>query len=297
MLIGDSAATRMPPSPDVWTDGSLVRDEVSGSAGAGAGVYARLHADNWRYRRWGHFDDLGLTPDGLSSSCLGFCSLLGPLQTVQRAEFWGVVLALQATNAVHLGVDNHNVVRYVGRLLDGLSIVRPFELVDDGDFIILIRKLLSIRGEGTVCVSKVKGHVDENLVRNGQVRALDRHGNSRADDAADFGRRRVWPDVADARRNLSCVCDCGILLFCSCIDSLLPFLVLSSTVTILLALPLILLFGLLGAFLRGAVLLILFGMLLWFQVLFVSWVLVGLVFLLLLLLLRMSVFGHILLMF
>ena len=70
---------------------------VSGSACAGAGVYARLHADNWRYRRWGHFDDLGLTPDGLSSSCLGFCSLPGPLQTVQRAEFWGV-LALQATN-------------------------------------------------------------------------------------------------------------------------------------------------------------------------------------------------------
>ena len=38
------------------TDGSLIRDEVSGSAFASAGVYARLHADNWRYRRWRHFD-------------------------------------------------------------------------------------------------------------------------------------------------------------------------------------------------------------------------------------------------
>ena len=202
----DSAADRVLPSPDVWTDGSLVRDEVSGSAFAGAGVYARLHADNWRYWRWGHFDGLGLTPDGLSSSCLGFSSLPGPLQTVQRAEFWGVVLALQATNAVHLGVDNLNVVRHVGRLLHDLSSVRPLELVDDGDLIILIRKLLSIRGEGTVCISKAKGHADESLVRNGQVRALDRYGNSRADEAADFGRRRVWPDVADARRNLSGVC-------------------------------------------------------------------------------------------
>ena len=80
----------------------------------------------------GHFDDLCLTPDGLSSSCLCFCSLPGPLQTVQRAEFWGVVL----------------VVRHVGRLLDDLSSVRPLEHVDDGDLIILIRKLLSIRGEG-----------------------------------------------------------------------------------------------------------------------------------------------------
>ena len=87
-----------------------------------------------------------------------------------------------------------------------MSTVRPFEIVDDGDLIILIRKLLSIRGEGTVCISKVKGHADESLVRNGQVRALDRYDNSRADEAADFGRRRVWPDVPDARRNLSGVC-------------------------------------------------------------------------------------------
>ena len=75
--------------------------------------------------------------------------------------------------------------------------------MDDGDLIILIRKLLSIRGEGSVRISKVKGHADESLVRNGQVRALDRYGNTRADEAADFGRRRVWPEVADARRNLS----------------------------------------------------------------------------------------------
>ena len=87
-----------------------------------------------------------------------------------------MVLALQATNAVHLGVDNLNVVRHVDRLLDGLSGVRPLELVDDGDLLILIRKLLSVRGEGTVCISEVKGHADESLVRSGQVRALDRYG-------------------------------------------------------------------------------------------------------------------------
>ena len=34
---------------------------------------------------------------------------------------------------------------------------------------------------------------------------MDRCGNTRADDAADFGRR-VWPEVADARRNLSGEC-------------------------------------------------------------------------------------------
>ena len=49
----------------------------------------------------------------------GFCSVPVPLQSVQRAEMWGVILALQSSGAVHLGVDNLSVVRHVGRLLDG----------------------------------------------------------------------------------------------------------------------------------------------------------------------------------
>ena len=32
---------------------------------------------------------------------------------------WGVILALQSSSAVHLGVDNLGVVWHVGRLLDG----------------------------------------------------------------------------------------------------------------------------------------------------------------------------------
>ena len=42
---------------------------------------------------------------------------LVPLQSVQRTEMGGVVLALQSSHAVHLGVDNLGVVRHVGRLL------------------------------------------------------------------------------------------------------------------------------------------------------------------------------------
>ena len=49
--------------------------------------------------------------------CKGFCSVLGPLQTVWKAEMWGAILALQPSDAVHLGVDDLNVVRHVGRLL------------------------------------------------------------------------------------------------------------------------------------------------------------------------------------
>ena len=42
---------------------------------------------------------------------------------------WGVVLALQSSRAVHLGVDNLGIVRHVSRLLDGCRGPKPFELV------------------------------------------------------------------------------------------------------------------------------------------------------------------------
>ena len=136
----------------------------------------------------------------------GFSSVPGPLQTVQRAEMWGVILALQTSRAVHLGVDNLGVVRHVGRLLDGCRGTVPFELVTDGDLLLLIDRMLRSRGLDTVRISKVKGHADDGMVFHGQVRREDKLGNDAADEAADFGRRRVGPAVIDARRNLSGVC-------------------------------------------------------------------------------------------
>ena len=60
-------------------------------------------------------------------------------------------------------------------------------------------------GLDTVRISKVTGHADEALVRAGGARDLDRLGNNGADEAADFGRRRVkWWIIA--RRNFSGVC-------------------------------------------------------------------------------------------
>ena len=66
--------------------------------------------------------------------------------------------------------------------------------------------MLHLRGLNTVQVTKVKGHADESMVHDGRVREVDRLGNDAADEAADFGRRRVGNAVIDARRNLSGVC-------------------------------------------------------------------------------------------
>ena len=93
-------------------------------------------------------------------------------------------MALQSSGAVHLGVDNLNVVRHVGCLLDGRPGSVPFELLKDGDLLLLIDRMLRLRGPDMVRVSKVKGHADE--VLHGQVRKVDRIGNNAADEALQF---------------------------------------------------------------------------------------------------------------
>ena len=118
----------------------------------------------------------------------------------------GCHLALQSSDAVHLGVDNLGVVRHVGRLLDGRGSSTPLELVTDCDLHLLIERMLHLRGLDTVRITKVMGHADEVMVLDGRVREVDRFGNDAADEAADFGRRRVGNAVVDARRNLYGVC-------------------------------------------------------------------------------------------
>ena len=97
-------------------------------------------------------------------------------------------------------------VLYVCRLLDGNVGSQLVELVKDGDFILLIGRVLRLWGLDTVRITKVKAHADEGMFRDGEVRERDSVGNNAADEAADFGRRRVDPPVIDARRNFAGVC-------------------------------------------------------------------------------------------
>ena len=73
-------------APDVWSDGSLVLDGFSGVGFAGCGVYAHGSGAACFGRQWRHLDLLPPLPDGVGVACRLYCSVLGPLQTVQRAE-------------------------------------------------------------------------------------------------------------------------------------------------------------------------------------------------------------------
>ena len=107
----------------------------------------------------------------------------------------GVILALQSSGAVHLGVDNLGVVRHVGRLLDGHHGSVPLELVKDGDLLLLLERMLHRRGLDTARITEVKGHADEGMVLDGRVREQDRVGNNAADEAGLFflpGPPGIW---------------------------------------------------------------------------------------------------------
>ena len=75
------AASLLPDHPNVWTDGSLVLDRVTGVSSSGAGFFAHQPVACWDHRRWGHVDQV--RPVGDFQSCKGFCSVPRPLQSVQ----------------------------------------------------------------------------------------------------------------------------------------------------------------------------------------------------------------------
>ena len=126
-------------------------------------------------------------PFGAGEACRLYCSVSGPLQTVQRAEIWGVLVALQGCVNMHIGVDNLNVVNHVAGIISGRRTGRPLSLGNDGDLLLKVQQMVEWRGFGIAAVTKVKGHADEGLVAQGRVREVDRIGNNEADAAADLG--------------------------------------------------------------------------------------------------------------
>ena len=77
------------------------------------------------------------------------------------------MIALQGQTALHVGVDNLNVVNHLSSLIASRWSGRPFPLVNDGDLLGLAQEIVHSRGRGTTLVSKVKGHADEGLVAMG----------------------------------------------------------------------------------------------------------------------------------
>ena len=166
---------------------------------AGAGVYLPASELAFDGLVWGTAEEYG---DARLERCRAFLSVPGVMQTVQRAEFWGAIVALQAYWPCHLGIDNLNVARSIGRLLDYDCLTEPLPVVKDGDLIALARYMIRAWGRETVRVTKVKGHAENVDVQQGPAWLVDQHGNAEGDVAADLGRRHESEVLIDAGRRL-----------------------------------------------------------------------------------------------
>ena len=108
----DDIALEMSEYPNAWTDGS--REDFSSAS--------ELAFEN---SMCGTVEEYG---DARQERCRAFLPVPGVMQTVQRAEFWGAIVAMQAYWPCHLGIDNLNVARSI-RLLDHGSLGKPLPLV------------------------------------------------------------------------------------------------------------------------------------------------------------------------
>ena len=112
----DDIALEMSDHPNIWTDSSREAfSSVGGFEVAGAGVYLPASEVAFHHSVWGTAEEYG---DARLERCRAFLPVPGVMQTVQRAEFWSAIVALQAYWPCHLGVDNLHVARTIGRLFD-----------------------------------------------------------------------------------------------------------------------------------------------------------------------------------
>ena len=91
-LISLGAADRVMDESDVWTDGSLVQDDVSCACSAGAGFFAHLPGQSWVHRRIGHLDR-GVCEARVDRSCreVLLCFLV-LCRRFRGRNFWGSFL-------------------------------------------------------------------------------------------------------------------------------------------------------------------------------------------------------------
>ena len=88
-----------PEYPNIWTDGG--REDVSSVGGfevACAGVYLPAPEVAVESAVWGVAEECG---DARLERCRAVMPVPGVMQTVQRAEFWGAILAMPAYWSCH----------------------------------------------------------------------------------------------------------------------------------------------------------------------------------------------------
>ena len=143
-----------------------------------------------------------------------WCPFNASLNSSTRCELAAAIIAILAPQAVTIAIDNANVVKIGNEIIEhakrreneerhkgerhmlggrssALHRSTPYRnrwtQIRDGDLWELFEQLVKQRGPKSVRITKVKRHDAQEMVDEGKVRAEDKEGNEKADEAADMG--------------------------------------------------------------------------------------------------------------
>ena len=194
----DDVALEMSDHPNIWTEGRTSLLSV-GLKWLALVFTCLLLRSAFESAVWGVAEEFG---DALLERCRAFVPVPGVSAKLSSVLSSGVpLLPCRLTGlAIWVLINNLNVARAFGRMLDKDCLAEPLPLVKDWDLVALAQTMIRTRGRETVRVNQ--GHAHDSDVEQGRVRLEDQLGNAEADAAADLGRRHQSELLMDARRIL-----------------------------------------------------------------------------------------------
>ena len=178
-----------PPEPNAYTDGSLKQPTEPDFCLGGGGT-------------WYPCRDLEQTGASEAEANIAtFEQELGGLKLYNHApgyggsstrmEIQGAITALAAKGPTHMATDSQafrSKALAIHRQVDAHSKPKkPWALQHDGDLWHLYHRFVSAKTTQAIDITKVKGHATTDMVASGKVRAEDKLGNDKADEAAAEG--------------------------------------------------------------------------------------------------------------
>ena len=119
-------------------------------------------------------------------------ALTGHRANSTRTELAAGILALLAPGPIHQGTDSKAYKDKAHRILQGQQLNRkkPWNLQKDGVLWEWFDILSRAKGRHSIRITKVKGHVTEEMVKEGKVKADHNKGNDTADTLATEGTKQ-----------------------------------------------------------------------------------------------------------
>ncbi len=190
---------RAPPADiNVYTDGSWVYPLKQFLGVGGAGIWWPNRDPAKEHRLSNAEKELAYHKQYQDGAML-YTPIGGFGGSSTRTELAAAIVAILANGPVHIGSDSQAFIDKGSDILHKLRIGKPinynWKTTSDGDLWEHFTKAAIAKGPKTIRLTKVKGHVTSQQVRERVYRECDKKGNDKADEAADLAVKMHGEDV------------------------------------------------------------------------------------------------------